>query len=198
MGRILPAVAAAALALTPFAAGAQSVPAAEILVVDTAAIYRTCAACIAAQTQLQAQASALRQREQAITQPLEAESDLIERAALAARDLTGAVRTVADDAVRTRIEALRTRQESANQELERFEQILQSTRTNVGQQIDAGLRPVLRQVMAARSANIVLAKEATLASADALDVTAEVLAALNRQLPSVTVAPLPAAAPPGR
>jgi len=48
--------------------------------------------------------------------------------------------------------------------------------------------------MTARGANIVLPKGATLAASDALDVTSEVLAALNLQLPAVTVAPLPAAA----
>ncbi len=50
--------------------------------------------------------------------------------------------------------------------------------------------------MTARGANIVLPKGATLANSDALDVTAEVLAALNQQLPSVTVAPLPQQAAP--
>lgn len=191
MNSILPPVAAAALALAPFAAGAQGTPPAQILIVDTAAIYRTCTACVAAQTQLQAQASALQQREQAISQPLQAESDSIEQAALAARDLTGAVRTVADEAIRTRIEALRTRQDGANRQLEQIEQALRSSRANVGQQIDARLGPVLRQMMRARGATIVLAKEATLTYSDSLDVTAEALAALNRQLPSLTVPPLP-------
>jgi outer membrane protein len=191
MNRVLPPLAAAALAAMPFTASAQGTPPAQILIVDTATIYRTCTACVAAQTQLQAQASTLQQREQAISQPLRAESDSIEQAALAARDLTGAVRNVADQAIRTRIEALRTRQESANRQLEQLEQTLRSSRANVGQQIDARLGPILRQMMTARGANLVLGKEVTLASSDALEVTAEVLAALNQQLPSLTVAPLP-------
>jgi hypothetical protein len=45
--------------------------------------------------------------------------------------------------------------------------------------------------MTARGANVALDVQATIARAQALDVTNEVLTALNQQLPSVSVTPLP-------
>ena len=50
--------------------------------------------------------------------------------------------------------------------------------------------------MNARNANIAVDTNATLARANALDVTNDVLAALNSALPSVSVTPLPAPAAP--
>ena len=192
-----------ALAMLPAAAVAQRAPAAQVLIVDTNTIYRTCTACVAAQAQLQTQVTALQQRQQQLSAPLQAEVQSIEQAATAARNQTGAARTTAEAAIQTRLQALQTRQNAANQELQRQEQNVRSSQQNVSQQIDARLGPIIRQVMTARGANLVLPKGAALANADALDVTAEVLAALNQQLPSVTVAPLPQqqqapAATPGR
>ena len=196
MNKLLFATAAAALALTPVAAGAQRATGALIVIVDTNTIYRTCTACVAAQAQLQAQITALQTRQQQLGAPLQAEMQQIETAATAARNQTGAARTAAEAAIQTRLQALQTRQNTANQELQRLEQNIRSSQQNVSQQIDARMNPILQQVMSARGANIVLPKGATLANSDALDVTAEVLAALNQQLPSVTVAPLPQAAAP--
>ena len=42
-----------------------------------------------------------------------------------------------------------------------------------------------------RGASIAIAKESTLANDTSIDVTTEVLTALNQQLPSVSVTPLP-------
>lgn len=191
MNKFLFGTAAAALAFTPMAASAQRATPALIVIVDTNTIYRTCTACVAAQAQLQTQITALQQRQQALGAPLQAEMQAIEQAATAARNQTGAARTAAEAAIQTRLQALQTRQNTANQELQRLEQNVRSSQANVSQQIDARLNPIVQQVMTARGANIVLPKGATLANSDALDVTAEVLAALNQQLPSVTVAPLP-------
>jgi hypothetical protein len=47
--------------------------------------------------------------------------------------------------------------------------------------------------MTARGANLAVDRGATLAAAPALDITSEVLAQLNQQLPSVSVTPLPQA-----
>jgi Skp family chaperone for outer membrane proteins len=182
--------------LAPAAAGAQRTPPAQIVVVDTATIYRTCTACVSAQAQLQTQITGLQQRQQALGAPLQAEMQSIEQAVTAARNQTGAARTTAEAAIQTRLQALQTRQNTANQELQRLEQNIRSSQANVSQQIDARMNPIVRQVMNARGANIVLPKGAVLDNTDALDVTAEVLAALNQQLPSVTVAPLPQQATP--
>jgi Skp family chaperone for outer membrane proteins len=89
------------------------------------------------------------------------------------------------------VQALETRQNTASQELQRLETNIRSAQANVAQQINARLNPIYSQVMNARGANLLLPVQATLAHAGALNVTNDVLAALNQQLPSVSVTPLP-------
>jgi Skp family chaperone for outer membrane proteins len=185
-------VALAALSLAiPAAAPAQRAPAASIVVVDTDRIYRDCNACRAAQTQIQTQVQAAQTRAQQLGQPIQTEAQAIQTAAQAARNQSGAARTTAETALQQRAQALQTRQNTANQELQRLEQNIQSIRANVVRQINERLNPIVNQVMTARGANVALDVQATIARAQALDVTNEVLAALNQQLPSVSVTPLP-------
>lgn len=192
MNRFVFGSALAVLALAvPAAAPAQRVPGAQIVVVDTDRIYRECTACRAAQTQLQTQAAALQQRTQALGQPLETEIQSLQQAAQAARAQTGAARTAAEAALQQRATALQARQSSASQELQGREQTLRSTQSHVVQQINVQLNPIINQVMTQRGANIALDTNATLARAAALDVTNDVLTALNQRLPSVSVTPLP-------
>ena len=184
------AFAALSLAL-PGIAQAQRTPGAVIVVVDTDRIFRECTACRAAQTQLQGMITSARTRAQQLGQPLQTEAQSIEQAAAALRNQTGAARTAAETQLQNRVQALRTRETTAQQELSRLEQNIQSTQANVVQQINARLRPIITQVMNARGANLVLDTDATLQHAPALEVTNDVLAALNQQLPSVSVTPLP-------
>jgi Skp family chaperone for outer membrane proteins len=200
MNKLTCGAALAALSLAvPGAALAQRAPAAAIIVVDTERVYRECNACRAAQTQLQSQITAAQQRAQALGQPIQSESQSLEQAARAAANQQGAARTAAEASLQQRLTALQARQNSANQELARLEENIQSSRANVVRQINVRLNPIISQVMTARGANLALDTSATLARAQGMDVTAEVLAALNQQLPSVTVTPLPRQqAPTGR
>ena len=184
------AIAALSLAV-PGAAFAQRVPGAVVVVVDTGRIYRDCTACRAAQTQLETQITQLRQRAQALGQPLETEMQSIQQAAAAARNQQGSARTAAETALQTRIQALQTRQTTANQELTGREQTIRSTQAHILQQINARMNPIVTQVMNARNANIALDVAATMAHSAQLDITNDVLNALNQQLPSVSVTPLP-------
>lgn len=184
------ALAALSLAL-PGVAQAQRTPGAVIVVVDTDRIYRECTACKAAQTQLQGMVASARTRAQQLGQPLQNEAQSIEQAGAALRNQSGAARTAAETALNTRVQAFQQRQTTAQQEVARLEQNIQSTQANVLRQINARLNPVITQVMTARQANIALDVNATLARAGALDVTADVLTALNAALPSVSVTPLP-------
>ena len=72
-----------------------------------------------------------------------------------------------------------------------MEQNLRSTSAHVVQQINVRLNPIINQVMTQRGANLALDVSATLAHNNALNVTTDVLNALNQQLPSVNVTPLP-------
>lgn len=188
---LLTSVLAAALAL-PATVSAQRLAPAVIAIVDTDRVSRECTACRAAQTQLETQVNALRTRATQLRTPLETEG----RAIQTAIDALGAGKQP-DAALQTRAQAFQTRQNTANQELATGEQRLRSTQENVNRQITARLIPIIEAVRNTRGAALVVAKGATLASATNIDVTSDVLAQLNAQLPSVSVTPLaqPAAQP---
>ncbi len=192
MNKFAVGAALAALSLAvPGAVSAQRTPNAQIVVVDSGRIFRECTACVAAQTQLQGLVTTARTRAQQLGQPLQTEAQSIEQAAAAARNQTGAARTAAETQLQNRVQALRTRETTAQQELARLEQNIQSTQAHVLQQLNARLRPIITQVMNARGANLAVDTDATLQHSPALEVTNDVLAALNQQLPSVSVTPLP-------
>ncbi|HEX6377336.1 MAG TPA: OmpH family outer membrane protein [Allosphingosinicella sp.] len=186
------AIAALSLAL-PGVAQAQRTPNAVIVVVDTDRIFRECTACRAAQTQLQGLVNSARTRAQQLGQPLQTEAQSIEQAAAAARNQTGTARAAAESALNNRVQQFQTKQNTAAQEIQRLEQNIQSTQAHVLRQINTGLEPIYTQVMTARGANIALDTNATLARSNTIDVTNEVLTALNQKLPSVSVTPLPQA-----
>jgi Skp family chaperone for outer membrane proteins len=175
----------ASAAALPSAALAQRAPAATIVIVDTDRVYRECTACRSAQTQLQSRVTALQTRQQTLTTQLRTEGQAIQAAiqALAGKE--------PDAALRARAQAFQTRQDQANQELATAQQNIQSIQANVLRQINTRLNPVISQVMTARGANIAVDVGATLAHAPAVNVTADVLAGLNRVLTSVSMTPLP-------
>jgi Skp family chaperone for outer membrane proteins len=179
-----------ALSVAPVAAQAQQAPAAIVVLVDTQQIFAECNACKAAQTQLQSQAAAIQSRAQALGQPLQSEAEAIQKAAGG---------KAPDAALQTRIKALQTKEGSANQEIQNRQQGFQRNRAYVAQQINAKLDPIITAVMQKRGANLAVDRGATLAASSSIDVTADVLAQLNSQLPSVSVnAPAEAAKPAGR
>ena len=169
----------------PSVAMAQRAPAAVVVVVDTDRIYRECTACRAAQTQLQTRVTALQTRQQALSNELRTEQQALQTAvnALAGKQ--------PDAALRTRAEAFQTKQEAAQQELARGQENIQSIQANVVRQINARLNPAINQIMTSKGANVAVDVNATLAHAPAINITNEVLAALNTALPSVSVTPLP-------
>ena len=188
----------------PAAASAQQADPAKVVVVDTQRIYGECTACKTAQTQLQAQVTQLQQRAQQLGQPIQTEMQSIQQAAQAAQNQTGAPRTAAETALQQRMQALQAKQNTANQELQTREQALRRNQGFVLQQINDKLNPIIVQVMQRRGANLAVDRGATLAIAPSIDVTNDVLAALNQQLTTVNVnapaapAATPQQQPPGR
>jgi len=179
------AFAALAFALPAAAPAQRNAAAAPILVVDTERVASECTACRAANATLQQQVDQARQFATTLQQPLQTEGQAIEAAL---RALNG---KQPDAALQTRMQAFQTRENNANQQLAGREQNIRSIQAHVSQQIGTRLRPIIEQVRATRRASIVLSKGGTLASDPAIDVTNEVLAQLNQQLPSVSVTPLP-------
>ena len=183
--------AATALAIgLPAVAHAQQ---ANILVVDSDRLMSDCTACKAANTQLQTKQSTLRSRAQTLQSQLATERKPIQDAVDA---LNG---KEPDAALKARITAWQTKERTANQELETSTQSLQSTVAHVQQQIGQKIVAIVEQTRARRGAAIVLSKNSTIANDTAIDVTGEVLTALNTQLPAVSITPMPqSAAPQGR
>ncbi|MDB5693575.1 MAG: outer rane chaperone Skp [Alphaproteobacteria bacterium] len=199
MTKHLLGAAVAALALvTPGMASAQRTTPATIVVVDTDRLFSECTACRAAGAQLQAMVSSAQLRAQSLRGPIQTEAQSIDQAIAALQNQpAGPAKTQAQTALQTRYNALQTRQNQANQELGQLDQNLQSTRANVARQLNERLAPIYQQVMNAHGANLAVDVGATLAHAPTLDVTNEVLTALNAAVPSVNVTPMPAP-PPGQ
>jgi outer membrane protein len=182
-----------AVAVSAFTfSGAAEAQRASILVVDTDRILNECTACKAAATTLQSQVQQGRTRAQQLETQLKPEETALQTAM---RALAG---KQPDAALQARISAYETKARQAQTELANRENALQSTQAHVQQQIGRRLVQIVEQSRARRQAAVVLSKGNTLASEAAIDITAEVLAAVNQQLPSVSVTPLPQQQQPAR
>jgi Skp family chaperone for outer membrane proteins len=176
------AIAVSALAIAAPAAAQQK---ATVLVVDTDRVLNDCNACKAAAAQLQSQIQQGRQRAQQLEASLKPESESLQKAVEA---LGG---KQPDAALQARITTFRQKQQAGAAELSTKESAIQSTQANVQQQLGRKIVEVVEQSRARRQAALVVSKQSTLANDPTIDITAEVIAAINQQLPSVSVTPLP-------
>lgn len=184
MKKLLLAPVIAAAMLAPSAANAQAVPAAVVAVVDLDRVTADCAACKTAAATLRSQITALQNREKSLAAPLETEAKSIQ----AAVDALGGKQP--DAALQNRVKAFQTKQQSAQQELSRQQEQIQRNQQHVRRQIGEKLGPIYQQVMQRRGANILMEVGSTLATSQSIDVTNDVLAALNAALPTIsTTAP---------
>ena len=180
MRNIAMSAAFAAMVLVPAAASAQAIPGAVIAVVDLEKVSTNCTACKAAKTALEGQVNALKSREATLAAPLKTEGQALQTAVEALKGKEP------DAALQARVKAFQTKQQQGAQEIARQTNQIQRNQAYVSQQISAKLGPIYQSVMQRRGANVMVEAGATLASGSALDVTNDVLAALNQQLPSVT------------
>ena len=186
MKKLALGVALAALPFTvPAAAPAQRLNPAVVAVVDVGRVSRECTACRAAATQIEGQVRQLETRAQQLRTPLQTEAQSLQTAVAALQGKQP------DAALRQRIEAFQTRENNAQQELGRSQANIRSIEAHVNQQISQRLEPIVNQVMQTRGATVVVSRAAALAVSPSIDVTNDVLALLNQQLPSVSVTPLP-------
>ena len=170
--------------IAPSAAGAQAIPAAVVAVVDLEKVQSQCTACKTAAAALRSQVQALQTRGQTLGTPLQTEQKSIQSAIDA---LNG---KEPDAALQARITAYQNKQQQGQQEITRQQTQIQRNQQYIAQQIQTKLGPIYQQVMQRRGANVMVEAGTTLASSAALDVTNDVLTALNAQLPSVvTTAP---------
>jgi Skp family chaperone for outer membrane proteins len=184
MKKLLIPVSLAASAALPSAAQAQAIPPAIVAVVDIDKVTNECNACKTATAALRSQVQSYQSRENALATPLQTEQKSIQAAIDA---LKGAE---PDAALKARITAFQNKQQQGATELQRQQQQIQRNQQYVQKQIADKLGPIYSQVLQKRGGNILLEQGATLATAQSLDVTNDVLAALNAALPTIqTVAP---------
>jgi outer membrane protein len=183
MTKLLVSAALAATLVMPAAAGAQALSPAVVAVVDLNKVTTDCNACKTASATLRSQAQALEAREKALGDPLKTEAAAIQKAIDALGDKQP------DAALEARIKAFQTRQQTGAQELSRKQQDLQRTQQYIQQQIASKLGPIYQQVMQRRGANVMVEIGSTLATASSIDVSADVTAALNGVLPTISTTP---------
>ena len=177
------ALAAAGAMILPFAVQAQQLPAAAVGIVDTDQIFRTCTQCVAAQNQLQAQATQLQQRAEALSAPLRTEEQAL------AQLVNALPQGQSPDAALTqRIQTYQTNQQNAEREVGTRQQQVQRNLAFVRQQIAERIRPAIQTVAQQRGASIVIDRSATLTTpAPAIDLTAAVLAIVNQNATPLNV-----------
>ena len=184
MKKLLVSAAFAACMLAPAGAQAQAIPAAIVAVVDLEKVTTDCNACKTARATLQGQVNGLQSREKALATPLETEQKSIQAAIDA---LKGGE---PDAALQARMKAFEAKRQQAAQDITNQQQQIQRNSAYVTQQVQAKLNPIYQQVMQRRGANLLLETGSTLATSASVDVTNDVIAALNAALPSLqTTAP---------
>jgi outer membrane protein len=178
------ALAALIVALAPQVASAQTVPGAVVVVVDGNKAGTECTACRTALSQLQQQGQAIQTLRQQLGTPLQTEGQQLQTAVDALKGKQP------DAALQARITAFQTKQNQAEQQLAARGQTFERNKAYVLQQIRSKLEPAIDAVQARRRANLVLDASTTAGFSPALDVTNDVIAELNRTLPSIaTTAP---------
>jgi outer membrane protein len=184
MKNLLVSAAMAAAILTPAVAKAQAIPGAVVAVVDLEKVTTDCTACKAARTSLQSQVTAFQAREKALAGPLQTEQTSIQAAIDALKG------KAPDAALEARMKAFEAKRQSAAQQVAAQQQQLQRNSAYVTQQVQAKLNPIYQQVMQRRGANLLIEAGNTLATSTSVDVTNDVIAALNAALPTlITSAP---------
>jgi len=192
MKTLLVSAAFAAALLAPSAASAQAIPAAVVAVVDLDRVTSQCNACKTASAALKSQVSSFESRRNSLASSLQTEQKSIQTAidALKGKD--------PDAALQARVKAFQTKAQSSEQELAGQQTQIQRNQAYIQKQILDKLGPIYQQVMSRRGANVLVESGATLATATTVDVTNDVLAALNSSLPTISTTAPATQTPQGR
>jgi outer membrane protein len=192
MKTLLISAAFAAAVLAPSAASAQAIPSAVVAVVDLDRVTSECNACKTASAALKGQVSSFESRRETLASSLQAEQKSIQTSIDALKGKQP------DAALEARVKAFQAKAQTSEQELASQQAQIQRNQQYIQKQIQDRLAPIYQQVMQRRGANLLVEVGATLATAQSIDVTNDVLASLNSALPSlITTAPAQAA-PQGR
>ena len=192
MKTLLVSAAFAAALVTPAAASAQALPAAVVAVVNLDRVTAECNACKTAQAALRSQVEAYQTHEKSLAAPLQTEQKSIQTAIDALKGKEP------DAALQNRVKAFQAKQQQAAQALQDQQQQIQRNQQYISKQISDKLDPIYKQVMQRRGATVLMETGATLATSQSVDVTNDILTALNSALPSIVTTAPAQAQPQGR
>ena len=192
MTKTLFAALAASTFLVPAFASAQALPAPVIAIVDVQRAQTQCNACKTALTQLESHLNSLKSLQTSLEGPLRTEATALQTAGAA---LNG---RAPDAALQARATAFEKKQADAQRQMATREQAFQRNRAYVLQQINTKLEPAINSVATRRNASVVIDAGSVIRSAPGLDVTNDVIAALNASLTTVATTAPAQAAPTGR
>jgi outer membrane protein len=171
-------LAIATITALPIAANAQAA-ASQIVVVDMGRIASESAASKSAEPQLKAKFEGVQSRAKTLGDQFRGEYEALQKAQ----------NSMAKEAVQAKLKDIQKRQVAAENEVRGREQDYARSVQYVRQQILNAVNPIITQVMKEKGATIAMDREATLAIAQSLDVTNDVLARLNKALPRVSITP---------
>ena len=186
MKKMLISLALASVAIAPFAAApalAQVLPAAVIIIVDMDQVFQDSAAGKQAQAELKTRLDGIQARLASLRTSFGAEEQALGQAQ-PAQTATPAVIA----AWQTKVKDFSTRKSQAEAELQKRDQDFQAARQSVAKQIQDAATPIITTVMKERGASIALTEGATIAHSQAIDVTTDVVARLDKTLPRVSTA----------
>jgi Skp family chaperone for outer membrane proteins len=179
MTKFLLAALAASTVFVPAAASAQALAAPVVAIVDVQRAQTQCNACKTALTQLEGQLTSMKSLQASLEAPLRTEMNALQ---------------APDAALQARATAFEKKQADAQRQLAARDQAFQRNRAYVLQQINAKLEPAVSSVFTRRGASVMLDAGTVIKSAPGLDVTNDVIAALNASLTTIaTTAPAQAA-----
>lgn len=192
MKTLLVSAAFAAALIAPAAASAQAIPAAVVAVVDLDRVTSECNACRTASASLKSQVTAFESRRESLATSLQSEQKSIQTAIDALKGKTP------DAALQARVKAFQAKAQSSEQELASQQAQIQRNQQYIQKQIQDKLAPIYQQVMQRRGANLLVEVGTTLATAQSVDVTNDVLSSLNGSLPTIVTTAPAQSSPQGR
>ncbi|MCE9651420.1 MAG: OmpH family outer membrane protein [Parvibaculum sp.] len=175
----------AGLAVASFVAGASvtaaqaAAPNAIIVIVNSEQLF--------AQSKV---GQSVRTQIQALAKKLQAEGKTKEDALKAEAKKLGEQRALLSEAdFGKKVQAFEQKQQDVQQSMQKKGQALQVASNKARGQIETAIRPIFADIMKAHGANILLDQSVVLAGGVDLDVTAEVLKALDAKITTVSVKP---------
>lgn len=177
----------AGLAVASFVSGASmtaasaAAPTAIIVIVNSEQLF--------AQSKV---GQSVRTQIQALAKKLQAEGKSKEAALKDEAKKLGEQRALLSEAdFGKKVQAFEQKQQDTQRAMQQKSQELQLGSNKARGEIEAAIRPIFADIMKAHGANILLDQSVVLAGGVDLDVTAEVLKALDAKLTTVTVKPVP-------